>query len=411
MDFEADVTELGWGATVPGPKMPKPTVSTPNSPTPLADTIADTVRVSPNHPLAPPAVSDLVLPEGTPAGAATVADPPRRSRTPSMRGIGLGPTPAELDRLASLAGRRPPSQTAAAQRRESIPPPPNAPMPIAPPSPSDASMDPLAATPEELAGILDELDRSDPGIRAESSMAFSSRPAPAVASPAPGSLGFEESKAPEPVMAAAAKRNKGPGRGGKSSRRPNKNTSSRPAKVAPKSAPPSNDRRPTANEIRFDTAPMWRRLIATIIDAGLVAALVILPMRAGWFGTTAQNIRPWEPDDIGRALFEGHLTLPIVLTLLAVLVLGSIPHGLAGRTLGKLLTGLMIVNSWTGERPGWAQVLLRQIMGLVTTVLGAASYLWFIVDRRNAALHDRLSGTACVIANSRVVRAARDPVG
>lgn len=155
---------------------------------------------------------------------------------------------------------------------------------------------------------------------------------------------------------------------------------------------------------------MWRRLLATLIDGGLVAALIIVPLRAGWFGAVAKNIRPWEPDDIGQALFQGHLTVPLILTALLVLLLGSIPHALAGRTLGKLVTGLIIVNSWTGSRPSWSQVILRQVVGLLTTLLGIASYLWFIVDRRSSALHDRLTGTACVVANSRIVRAARDPL-
>ncbi len=176
------------------------------------------------------------------------------------------------------------------------------------------------------------------------------------------------------------------------------------ADTARKSAPA----RTSANrEIVFSAAPLWRRLVATLVDGGVIASLIIFPIREGWFGERAQSIRPWEPDDIGRALFEGHLTVPLILTSVAVLVLGCVPHGLAGRSFGKLLTGLVLVNNWTGERPGWTQVIIRQVIGLLTTVLGISSYLWFIVDRRRSALHDRLTGTSCVVAGSGHARSAR----
>ena len=183
----------------------------------------------------------------------------------------------------------------------------------------------------------------------------------------------------------------------------------------PSTAPPAASQRASAPvsteaQIRFEAAPLWRRLIATIVDGAVVAALIILPIRAGWFGPVVQNIRPWEPDDIGRALFGGHLTVPLILGAFVFLLLGSVPHGLAGRTLGKLLTGLMLVNNGTGSRPGWPQVILRQVVGLLTTVLGAASYCWLIVDRRSSTLHDRLSGTSCVISGSRSVKAGYDPL-
>ncbi len=358
--FDAEITEHALSGP---PAFPRPEALPAQRPRPH-----DPARKA-------PAVSDLVLPNSADRAG---GQPPPRPRAPSVRGLGLGPTPAELDRLAKLAGAR-----------KSNPP---------------VSLPPQGPPPQELelSNLLDELNRNEPALGSDPHMPFSTPP----------DTGPSFDQGPSTVK-AAPNPVQGLGRSarGQTGGRPSKAAPDWPAKNRPRPPSLGMDRRPTANEIRFDTAPLWRRMVATTIDAGLVAALVILPLRAGWFGPVAQKIRPWEPDDIGRALFEGHLTLPLIVGFVAVFALGSVPHGLAGRTLGKFVTGLMIVNSWTGERPGWPQVLLRQMVGLFTTVLGVASYLWFIVDRRNAALHDRLTGTACVIANSRVVRAARDPVG
>ena len=318
---------------------------------------AETLRLPPGHPdRAPP-----------PADFASGEDP--RLTNASVQGLRAPPTPIDLGQDAFTGDRF-------AGSAETV------------------------AAPGELAGILDELGQADVGLRGSLGTAAA----------APDGLHRQVPPSPE-MTSRLGPSNRGMSSDGQAFRATtaDRNPTAVPGRGLTIGS--ANDRRPMSDEVRFIAAPMWRRLLATVIDGSVIAALIILPLRAGWFGTVAQNIRPWEPDDIGRALFDGHLTIPLVLTALLVLLLGSVPHGLAGRTLGKLLTGLMIVNSWTGARPGWAQVILRQLVGLLTTILGIASYFWFIVDRRNSALHDRLTGTSCVVANSRVVRAARDPVG
>ena len=245
------------------------------------------------------------------------------------------------------------------------------------------------SAPGELAGLLNDLQEADPGLSPDRS---SGRASPGRAP----SLRSVQDTVPETtgqMMAPAARKQTAAARGSTKASKPRAATAAR-----------------AVNEVRFDAAPLWRRLTATFIDAAAVIGLLYLPLRAGWFGPVVSAIRPWEPDDIGRALFGGHLTFPLILAALTVLLLSIVPHALAGRSLGKLLTGLMLVSNWTGERPGWVQVVVRQVMGLFTTALGAASYLWFIVDRRSSTLHDRLTGTTCVIAGSRVVQAAHDPV-
>lgn len=338
------------------------------------DGAAETVRLGREDPARPRmSVSDLVLPPNDEPSADRASSGARsdpRLSNPHVRGLGLGPTPAELTRLGDLA--------------------------------EGGSSDTVSA-PGELAGILRDVDES----ALERALGAS-----ALADRAVRLRGSPEKTEPEmtgPILSAARRgqpaRPQEAARRGRQPQRPVPGRKPTPARAAGRPPP-----RPTRDEIRFSAAPLWRRLLATIIDGSMVLTLILLPLRVGWFGEVAQRIRPWEPDDIGRALFAGHLTVPLGLTVVAVLVLGAIPHGLAGRTPGKLLTGLMLVNSWTGRRPGWTQVILRQLIGLLTTGLGIASYFWLIVDRRSSALHDRLAGTSCVIAGSRNVRAARDPI-
>ena len=303
--------------------------------------IPDTVRVTPRHPgppAPPPVPQELRLPDDAPP---TISDP--RLGHGQVRGLGLGPTPAELklgeaapSGAAEFGGRGAQRGRARANAGGG--------RAAGPTDPARRSRAPIAADPE----------------------AESTGPLFAIPKQAPGRF------------------NTATGRHATSA---------------------------SGSAVHYDAAPLWRRLVATLIDATVVIGLMAIPLRAGWFGQGILAIRPWEPDDIGQALFGGVLTAPLVIAALLFLLVGSVPHGLGGRTLGKLITGLKLVNNWTGDQPGWTQVVLRQVVGLATTALGAASYLWFIVDRRSSALHDRLTGTSCVIANSRVVHAARDPMG
>ncbi|MEO1335259.1 MAG: RDD family protein, partial [Myxococcota bacterium] len=234
------------------------------------------------------------------------------------------------------------------------------------------------ADPETLAHLLRDVEQADPGLKTVKSG---------------DAVGRSSEPRPLPKRASTAAKDKLP------------RMTYSPADVIDraKTAMPGH-RTSGEKEIHFAAAPLWRRMLATVVDGALVGGLMYLPISEGWLGPVVQNIRVWEPDDIGRALFNGDLTLVIVLTAVVIILLGAVPHGLAGRSLGKLITGLTLVNNWTGEKPSWVQVMLRQLVGIVTTMVGFATYLWFIVDRRSSALHDRLAGTSCVISSSRSIR-------
>ena len=69
---------------------------------------------------------------------------------------------------------------------------------------------------------------------------------------------------------------------------------------------------------------------------------------------------------------------------------------LFGQTIGKMIMGIKVVHPLT-DKPAWEDVLLREVIGKVSSVLILFVGLFMIaVHPRKQALHDRLSGL-CVV--------------
>ncbi len=153
--------------------------------------------------------------------------------------------------------------------------------------------------------------------------------------------------------------------------------------------------------IQLRLASGKRRLLALVIDSVVLLALVAVPLLLGVFGDRLASADWLDPDDVGVMLVQGNLTLPLVLLFGLMLISSALSHGLAGRSLGKLVCGLELVRKKTGARTGMPRAIVRAVLSLFSVLLGGAGYLWLILDRRARTFHDHLTGTVVVVASSR----------
>lgn len=153
--------------------------------------------------------------------------------------------------------------------------------------------------------------------------------------------------------------------------------------------------------VSFAVPGLARRLAADLIDLAVIGALVIAPISLGLFGRNLSAISWVDPDDVSHALISGAILFPAAIFLILVFVASSLSHALAGRSLGKLATGLELVVKKSGRRPSLVRTVIRALLGIVASLALGMSYLWLIVDRKSRTLHDVLSGTVPVISSSR----------
>jgi uncharacterized RDD family membrane protein YckC len=115
-----------------------------------------------------------------------------------------------------------------------------------------------------------------------------------------------------------------------------------------------------------------RRIVATIIDGFVLGALYRLS--TGVFGGH------YDSDlDFTRLTSKAGLGWVVVALLYYVLL-----EGLFGRTVGKLITGIRVIDAKTGRTPGLFTALIRTLLRIID---GIGGYLlgWIVVicgDRR-----------------------------
>jgi uncharacterized RDD family membrane protein YckC len=129
-----------------------------------------------------------------------------------------------------------------------------------------------------------------------------------------------------------------------------------------------------------------RRVVATILD-GIVLGLVYRASTAVFGGHYTSNLdftRLTSRAGVGWAAFA----------ILYYLLL----EGLFGRTIGKLVTGIRVVDARTGRTPGMLSVLVRTLLRVIDGIGGYL--LGFIV----VLLNDRRRRLGDMAADTLVVR-------
>lgn len=130
-----------------------------------------------------------------------------------------------------------------------------------------------------------------------------------------------------------------------------------------------------------------RRIVATIID-GLVFAALYVAM-AAMFGRI---------DQLGEAHWTASMPLSATITY-GLIVVSYYPllEWYRGQTLGKMLTGVRVVDEATGEGPSPGAALLRTVLRVVDGIAGyLVGFISVLVTSKRQRLGDLAAHTLVV---------------
>jgi uncharacterized RDD family membrane protein YckC len=147
--------------------------------------------------------------------------------------------------------------------------------------------------------------------------------------------------------------------------------------------------------VNFDAerlrAPFLLRCGAFLIDYILVVSIPVIGLlTARSFGDDGAKLLNSEINSTGWLI-----ALLLGLTNFVIFPMFS------GQTLGKMLTGLRVVNM-KGEFPTFSKLLIRHSIGYLLTLLtGGLGFLLSVLNIRGRALHDFLAGTIVIYGRRR----------
>jgi len=130
-----------------------------------------------------------------------------------------------------------------------------------------------------------------------------------------------------------------------------------------------------------------RRIVATIID-GIVLSAISSVL------TTAYVDRGASGFDMTTLSFNGSLSLAVVVLLYYTLL-----EGTTGRTVGKFVTGVRVVDAQTGRAPGLLAALVRTLLRLIDGIFAyLVGFLIVVNSDRRRRLGDMAAKTLVVRA-------------
>lgn len=148
--------------------------------------------------------------------------------------------------------------------------------------------------------------------------------------------------------------------------------------------------------IRASPAPIGVRVGAWLVDGVVLALFGLAYLKVAQMlmvhppAPTAETGLDWfvnRVDAYGVVLRYG-----AGLCAALAFVYSSLFHALGGRTLGKRLFGVQLVDA-TGRAPSLGRCALRSLLSLASAAFLFLGFFLALFDRRRQALHDKLSGT------------------
>jgi uncharacterized RDD family membrane protein YckC len=131
-----------------------------------------------------------------------------------------------------------------------------------------------------------------------------------------------------------------------------------------------------------------RRVLATLLD-GVIFGIVSSILTA-LFGTRNSS----SGMDFTRLSTGGSTLLFVFVVLYYVLM-----EGLTGRTVGKMVTGIRVVDEATGSTPGVGQAVLRTVLRLIDGIFGyLVAFIVVLASDRRRRLGDMVAKTLVVRA-------------
>ncbi|MEV8514103.1 RDD family protein [Dactylosporangium sp. NPDC051484] len=131
-----------------------------------------------------------------------------------------------------------------------------------------------------------------------------------------------------------------------------------------------------------------RRVVATIVDAVLLGCLGGIVARLAGVETTSSGF------GFTRLSSGGSIAVFIFVLLYYVLL-----EGLFGRTVGKLVTGIRVVDESTGTPPGIGKAIIRTLLRIIDGLFAyLVGYIVVLCSRRRRRLGDMAARTLVVRA-------------
>ncbi|WXH28430.1 hypothetical protein WA016_02374 [Myxococcus stipitatus] len=172
----------------------------------------------------------------------------------------------------------------------------------------------------------------------------------------------------------------------------------RAEKPRPQAAPSRSQ--PSITEVHARPASLWRRLLSFSIDTAAIAGVAAL------YITLASSVTGVKSPEAGLSGLDGFVAwlralhtvlLPgVFLVMLLALVYCAVAAFLwNGRTLGRLLLGLRLVDTH-GLAPAPGRAIIRAMLSSVSFVLFLGGFWMALFDRRGQTLHDKLTSTFVV---------------
>jgi uncharacterized RDD family membrane protein YckC len=143
----------------------------------------------------------------------------------------------------------------------------------------------------------------------------------------------------------------------------------------------------------------WRRAVAYGIDKTILQITYGILFAAAWMvqGGDAPAWPGIDMDmDINGVLPDmGMVLIYYLIALTLDMIYFTWFHGAAGRTPGKMLLGLRVVQA-TGEPMTFGLAFLRWTGYLISKAVFYLGFIWIAVDRRKQGWHDKIAGTFVV---------------
>lgn len=359
-------------------------------------------------------------PPGMPARPAAPPPPPQAAVPPAMRPAPRSPTPMPMPapQVATPRAMTPP-------QRLPVPtpmaPPASPPLHAAPRGPTGVALpssvalgDPDQTLPDTLPGMpvpktvaapapvvaevpapaaAAQTSLDDPDSTAPGNPQFVSPPT--VEAPATGSLPIpRQPTAPAEVVTFAA-----PSRLPIPPAAPRMaEASAAPAKARPQKSGSTGDE---LHEVHARPASLWRRLLSFTIDTaalvGVASLYIFLASSiAGVKSPSSQGLTPLDTLAAWMHALKSVLLPGFILLLVLATVYCAVAAFLwNGRTLGRLLLGLRLVDTH-GLAPAPSRAIVRALLSVVSFGLFLGGFWMALFDRRGQTLHDKLTSTFVV---------------
>lgn len=141
----------------------------------------------------------------------------------------------------------------------------------------------------------------------------------------------------------------------------------------------------------------WKRAMAFLIDSVIIMIIYLIILFAGvlalWMGASS----PYG-DGVSEGLIEtfiGFMISYCFVTILIHMLYFTYFHGTTGRTPGKMVFGLRVVQT-SGEEMTLGLGFLRWVGYIVSKIFFGLGFIWVAFDRRKQGWHDKIAGTMVI---------------